>query len=82
MDEQTFLFDGKINLKDFCRIVNINESEYFNKIKGDSESLGGLLLEIIKKFPKKGQKISYKKMQFIIEDVDRKRIKRVRTKLL
>ena len=76
------MFDSKINQKDFCRIININELEYFDNIKGDSESLGGLLLEIVKKFPRKGEKINYKKMQFIIEEINSKRIKRVKVKLL
>jgi len=82
LDDKTYLFDSKINLKDFCRIININEFEYFDNIKGDSESLGGLLLEIVKKFPRKGEEINYKKMQFIIEEINSKRIKRVRVKLL
>ena len=82
LDDKTYLFDSKINLKDFCRIININELEYFDNIKGDSESLGGLLLEIVKKFPRKGEKINYKKMQFIIEEINSKRIKRVKVKLL
>jgi gliding motility-associated protein GldE len=82
LDDKTYLFDSKINLKDFCRIININEFEYFDNIKGDSESLGGLLLEIVKKFPRKGEKINYKKMQFIIEEINSKRIKRVKVKLL
>ena len=43
LDDKTYLFDSKINLKDFCRIININELEYFDNIKGDSESLGGII---------------------------------------
>ncbi len=82
LDDRVYLFDAKINLKDFCRIVNINELEYFDNVKGDSESLGGLLLEILKKFPKKGEKIKFKKIQFIIEELNNRRIKRVKVKLL
>ena len=47
-------------------------------IKGESESLGGLLLEINKNLPRSNEKIEVGKFLFSIESVDQKRIKRVR----
>jgi len=77
IDERTFLFEGKINLKDFYRIIDRDESEFEQK-KGEAETLAGFLLEILGNFPKKGQKINFGNIRFTIESVDRKRIKQIK----
>ena len=71
----------KINLKDFFKIVNLEESEDFESVKGDAETLAGLLLEIAKKFPKKKQVISYSNYSFSIEEIDEMRITQVKVML-
>ena len=77
IDNNTYLFEGKTSLNDFCKITKMDKN-FFNKIKGESESLGGLLLEINSKIPNKGDKIKFHKFIFTIMSVDNKRIKRVR----
>ena len=77
IDNNTYLFEGKTSLNDFCKLTKMDKN-YFNKIKGESESLGGLLLEINSKIPNKGDKIKFDKFIFTIMSVDNKRIKRVR----
>jgi gliding motility-associated protein GldE len=77
IDEATYQFDAKTSLNDFCKIVDI-ELEYFVPAKGDSESLGGLILELFSKFPKQGEEISYKDITFTINSVSKKRIKWVK----
>ena len=81
LDENTFIFEAKISLKDFFRIIKLEETEIFETIKGDAETLAGLLLEITKKFPKRGQKIKFKGYQFIIEEIGKFRIKQVKVSL-
>jgi CBS domain containing-hemolysin-like protein len=81
LDDTTFMFEAKVSLKDFFKAINLQEIEVFESIKGDSETLAGLLLEIAKKFPKKGQKISFKNYVFIVEELDQMRIKQVRVKI-
>jgi gliding motility-associated protein GldE len=78
LDENTFIFEAKISLKDFFRILKLEETEIFETIKGDAETLAGLLLEITKKFPKRGQKIKFEGYQFIIEEIGKFRIKQVK----
>ena len=56
----------------------IDEDEFFEKAKGESESLAGFILELAQALPKMGQVISFNSYQFVIESVDRKRIKRVK----
>lgn len=77
IDDQTFLFEGKINLKDFYRIINDAE-ESLEVYNGEAETLAGLILEILGSFPKIGQKISYGNSLFVIEAVDKKRIKQIK----
>ena len=81
LDENTFIFEAKISLKDFFRILKLEEIEIFETIKGDAETLAGLLLEITKKFPKRGQKIKFEGYQFIIEEIGKFRIKQVKVSL-
>jgi len=81
LDENTYLFEAKINLKDFFKVINLEDTEDYEAIKGDAETLAGLLLEITKKFPKKGQKIKFKGYSFIVEELDQMRIKQVKVVL-
>lgn len=80
IDDKNFLFEGKIYLKDFYRIVSVNE-EVFEDRKGEAETLAGLILEILGNFPKKGQKVNLEDCIFTIETVDKKRIKQVKVTL-
>lgn len=77
LDENTYVFEGKTSLNDFGKIINEDPS-YFDEVKGESESIGGLLLEINSKLPRAGEKINFKKYVFTAVSVDNKRIKRVR----
>lgn len=77
IDEKNYLFEGKINLKDFYRISDVDE-EIFELKKGEAETLAGFILEISGNFPVKGQKISYANCLFTIETVDKKRIKQIK----
>ena len=78
IDDTNFLFEGKINLKDFYRIIDVDENIFENR-KGEAETLAGFILEILGNFPKKGQKITFENCLFTIEVVDKKRIKQIKT---
>lgn len=80
IDDKNFLFEGKINLKDFYRIVDVDEETFENR-KGEAETLAGFILEILGNFPKKGQKIHFSNVRFTIEVVDKKRIKQLKVTL-
>ena len=77
IDATNFLFEGQINLKDFYRIISVNE-ELFEIRKGEAETLAGFILEILGNFPKKGQKVPIENCLFTIEVVDKKRIKQIK----
>jgi len=77
LDQSTYIFEGKTSLNDFCKVVGV-EATSFDDVKGESESLGGLLLELSNKLPRAGEKIEFNQFLFTIVAVDLRRIKRVR----
>jgi gliding motility-associated protein GldE len=77
IDDKNYLFEGKINLKDFYRIIEVDEDS-FEIRKGEAETLAGFILEILGNFPKKGQKIHFENCLFTIEVVDKKRVKQIK----
>jgi len=77
IDEKTYLFEGKTTLNDFCKVVEENPAT-FEQVKGESESLGGLLLEINTKLPASGERIYFDRFIFTVVSVNNKRIKKVR----
>lgn len=77
IDANTYIFEGKVSLNDFCKKMDVDPQE-FDEIKGESESLGGLLLEMNSRLPKSGTKITYQQFEFVIIAVDAKKIKKVK----
>ncbi|MBU0940461.1 MAG: gliding motility-associated protein GldE [Flavobacteriaceae bacterium] len=80
IDDKNFLFEGKVNLRDFYRVVDVDE-DVFEERKGEAETLAGFILEISGNFPAKGQKISFANCLFTVEVVDKKRIKQIKVTL-
>ena len=79
IDEDNYIFEGKTTIKDFCKVLGDEDEALFEEEKGESETLAGFILEISGKFPKRGEKINFKKYTFTIEALDNKRIKQVKT---
>lgn len=80
IDDKNFLLEGRVNLKDFYRVIDVNES-IFEDSKGEAETLAGFILEILGGFPKKNQKIPFDDYLFTIEALDKKRIKQIKVTL-
>ena len=77
IDENNYVFEGKIALKDFYKVINIEES-IFEDHKGEAETLAGFILEINEKFPKRNDIILFNDFTFSIEVLDKKRIKQIK----
>lgn len=82
LDENNYIFDGKTALKDFYKILKIEDPSVFENHKGDAETIAGFVLEISGSFPKQGTKVSFKNYVFTIEALDKKRIKLVKLTIL
>jgi len=78
IDANNYIFDGKITIKDFCKILDDDNEEKFEDLKGESETIAGFILEISGKFPRVGEKIKFDNYTFTIEALDRKRIKQLK----
>ena len=81
VDHHTYLIEGKISLYDFCKILNIDLST-FDDIKGESKSLGGLMLELFSKLPKPNEVVTFEQFKFTIVSVSTKQIKIIKVELL
>ena len=77
LDDNTYVFEGKVSLNDFTKILDLEPST-FDEVKGESESLAGLILELNSKLPRSGEKINHDRFVFTVVAADSRRIKRVR----
>ncbi|MDD6211358.1 MAG: gliding motility-associated protein GldE [Bacteroidales bacterium] len=77
LNDGAYIFEGKILLPDFFKILDIDETE-FGKITSDVDTLAGLILEIKGDFPKKQEIIPYKQYRFQILEQDKQRISKVK----
>tara|TARA_R110000850_G_scaffold70576_8_gene156219 strand:- start:507 stop:1757 length:1251 start_codon:yes stop_codon:yes gene_type:complete len=78
LDNNNYVFEGKTALKDFYKIIKLEDDSLFEAEKGEAETLAGFILEFSKSFPKQGSKIYFGNYVFIIEALDKKRITRVK----
>ena len=76
IDPNNYIFEGKVSLNDFYKILEINERT-FEEIKGDADTLAGLILEIKGEIPVKNEKIKFMDFEFKIISVDNRRIKKI-----
>jgi len=78
IDDSNYVFDGKTSLKDFYRIIHLEDDSVFENRKGEAETIAGFILEISGGFPKKNEVINYNKYTFTVEAIDKKRIKQIK----
>jgi gliding motility-associated protein GldE len=76
-----YLFEAKTTLNDFYKILHLKD-DYFDKVVGEADSLGGLILELQGRIPNKGDKIKYRKFEFIIHDADERKIKEIEVSVI
>jgi len=80
IDNYNYVFEGKTALKDFYKVLQIDEGNFENN-KEEAETLAGFILEITGKFPKKNESILFHGITFKIEAMDKKRIKQIKVTL-
>jgi gliding motility-associated protein GldE len=73
----TYIFEGKTLLVDFCKILHVDDDE-FAEVEGEADSLAGLLLELKGDFPSVHERIDYKNYSFEIMTIEERRISRVK----
>ena len=80
IDEKTYIFEAKILLNDFCKVLGIEE-DLLEEVRGESETLAGLILELTGEIPQKDEIIKYGNFVFRIQSADRRRIKEIRVEI-
>jgi len=80
IDDKNYIFDGKIQLNDFYKVLEIKE-DIFENVRGESDSLAGLILEKQGEIPKKGEVIKIDKYTFTIDSADNRKIKKIKLKI-
>ena len=81
LDAYNYVFEGKTTLKDFYRIIKLDDESVFEDEKGEAETLAGFVLEISKSFPKVNSEIKFKTYTFTVEVLSNKRIKQLKVNL-
>ena len=77
IDDRHYIFDGKTLINDMCRIIGI-PSDRFEEVRGESDSIAGLVLEISGRFPAVNETVSWREYDFTVLELDRMRIMRVK----
>jgi len=80
INDYNFIFEGKTMINDVCKLTGL-ETSIFDKVRGDADSLGGLILEIVGRLPKHEEEISFEDYSFKVISVDKKRIRQVKLTL-
>jgi gliding motility-associated protein GldE len=81
LEENVYLFEAKTSLNDFAKIFDL-DAPHFEKVKGESETLGGLLIELFSRIPHSGEEIEFHPFKFRIQSVDTRRIKKIKVTLI
>ena len=77
LDEYNYLFEGRTMLNDVCKIMEL-QTDIFDQIKGESDSLAGLVLEIAGEIPQNGQIVNSGDFEFTVLDVSKNRINKIK----
>lgn len=80
IDENTFIFEGKTMVNDACRMMAV-EVDTFDEVRGDSETIAGLILELAGEIPQLNQEIVCGDFHFEIQELDKNRIRKVKVSI-
>lgn len=81
LDDFTYVFEGKTLINDFCRITGTDRKVFETDKEEDVDTMAGFILELKGGLPHRNEKFEHNGFEFIVESVDRKRIKRVKVNL-
>ena len=77
IDRRNYIFEAKTPLNDFCKVIGV-DNRHFEDFKGESDTIAGLILEHEGEIPKKGKNIKINGFTFTIQQVDKRRIIKVK----
>ncbi len=80
LDDRTYVFEGKVLLHDFSKILELPD-DLFDIVRGEAETLAGLILELKGEIPEKGEVIEFVGFTFKVQEVDQRRIAKIQVNL-
>ncbi len=80
IDERTFIIDAKIMIHDMCRALKI-PLDTFDKVRGESDSMGGLVLELAGGFPQVNETIATGNFVFTVLEINKNRLNSVKVEI-
>lgn len=80
LDSKCYLFEGKTHIGDFERILALDE-DTFSDVRGEAETLAGMMLELKRDFPRKGDAFTSHNIRFTVQETEGHRIDKIRVNL-
>ncbi|MCF8230857.1 MAG: gliding motility-associated protein GldE [Bacteroidales bacterium] len=80
IDRRSYIFEAKTPLNDFCKVTGV-DNRHFEEFKGESDTIAGLILEHEGEIPDKGKDIKINGFSFTIQQVDKRRIIKVKVRI-
>jgi putative hemolysin len=77
IDDFTYIFEGRTMINDVCKALHLTV-ETFEKIRGDSDSLAGLVLEIAGEFPQVNEEVIWETFTFVPLEINKNRIEKIK----
>ena len=77
LDDNNYIFDGSIMINDVCRLMLL-PANIFDPVKGESDSLAGLVLEIAGEIPQQNQVITSGNFEFIVLEIHKNRLQKIK----
>lgn len=71
--EREFELDGDLNIYEFLELLDIDEDDYEN----DSETVGGLVMELLERFPEEGDEVEYENSVLKVMEAGERRVEKV-----
>lgn len=81
LDNNTFVMEGKTALVDFYRVIEVDENPW-EEAKGESDTIGGFMIEQAGKIPVKGETITFSNLKLTVDAGDNRKIDRIKIEIL
>ncbi|MDE3251352.1 MAG: gliding motility-associated protein GldE [Bacteroidota bacterium] len=77
LDDHNYLFEGRTMINDVCKIMDL-AGDTFDQVKGESDSLAGLVLELAGEIPQPSKVVATGDFEFTVLEVEKTRIQKVK----
>ena len=80
IDDNNYIFEGRVMIQDLCKVMDL-PTETFDAVKGESDSLAGLVLELAGDFPKPAAILTSGDFEFTVLEVAKNRLQKIKVSI-